>query len=109
MDHERSGRRGLRVCCAYCGICRAGSVSGRFVEMGAKLDRPTRIVMKIKAQKFPIEVVVSLTNGVLLCKFDKMHELAEHVLGHRRGRLRDAIFDSFGRDGLLASNRNATL
>lgn len=30
---------------------------------------------------FPIEVVLSLSSGILLCKFGDMHEAAEFVLG----------------------------
>lgn len=31
---------------------------------------------------FSTAAVVSLTSGLLLCKFSDMHELAEHVMGH---------------------------
>lgn len=31
---------------------------------------------------FPTSVIASLATGVLLCKFDEMHEAAEYLMGH---------------------------
>jgi len=33
-------------------------------------------------REFSTAILLSLTGGTLLCKFDKMHEAAEFVLGH---------------------------
>lgn len=35
-----------------------------------------------ETRDFPIEVVMSLYTGILLCKFGDMHECAEFLLGH---------------------------
>ena len=34
------------------------------------------------SKTFSTAAVVSLSSGVLLCDFSKMHELAEHLMGH---------------------------
>ena len=31
---------------------------------------------------FPTAVIASISTGVLLCKFDEMHEAAEYLMGH---------------------------
>ena len=35
----------------------------------------------MNARKFPTAAIASLTTGVLLCKFEEMHEAAEYVAG----------------------------
>jgi hypothetical protein len=37
----------------------------------------------MQTKKFPTEVVVSITSGVLLCDFDKLHEAVEWLVGHQ--------------------------
>lgn len=36
----------------------------------------------METKAFSTAAVVSLTSGMLLCDFSKMHELAEYVMGH---------------------------
>lgn len=36
----------------------------------------------METKTFSTAAVVSLTSGLLLCKFGEMHELAEYVMGH---------------------------
>lgn len=36
----------------------------------------------METRVFPTAVIASLTTGVLLCEFSKMHEAAEYVMGH---------------------------
>ena len=36
----------------------------------------------MESKSFSTAAVVSLSSGVLLCKFGEMHELAEYVMGH---------------------------
>lgn len=36
----------------------------------------------METREFPTAVIASLTTGVLLCEFSKMHEAAEYVMGH---------------------------
>lgn len=36
----------------------------------------------IETRDFPVAVIASLSSGVLLCKFDEMHEAAEYLMGH---------------------------
>jgi hypothetical protein len=38
--------------------------------------------MKIETREFPTAVIASLSSGVLLCKFQEMHEAAEYLMGH---------------------------
>jgi hypothetical protein len=33
-------------------------------------------------REFPTAVIASLSSGVLLCPFEKMHEAAEYLMGH---------------------------
>lgn len=35
-----------------------------------------------ETKTFPTSVIASLSTGVLLCKFDEMHEAAEYLMGH---------------------------
>lgn len=35
-----------------------------------------------ETREFPTAVVASLSTGVLLCEFGKMHEAAEYLMGH---------------------------
>jgi hypothetical protein len=36
----------------------------------------------MEAREFPTSVIASISSGVLLCEFDKMHEAAEYLMGH---------------------------
>lgn len=36
----------------------------------------------METRDFPTAVIASLSSGVLLCEFDKMHEAAEYLMGH---------------------------
>lgn len=38
--------------------------------------------MQTETREFPIEVLVSITSGILLCDFPAMHECAEFLMGH---------------------------
>lgn len=38
--------------------------------------------MSSEARDFPTAVIASISTGVLLCKFDEMHEAAEYLMGH---------------------------
>jgi hypothetical protein len=38
--------------------------------------------MTADTREFPIEVIASLTTGILLCPFGKLHEAAEFLMGH---------------------------
>lgn len=38
--------------------------------------------MSTEAKDFPTAVIASISTGVLLCKFDEMHEAAEYLMGH---------------------------
>lgn len=35
-----------------------------------------------ETKDFPVAVIASLSSGVLLCKFDEMHQAAEFLMGH---------------------------
>ena len=35
-----------------------------------------------ETREFPIEVIASISSGILLCDFGKMHEAAEFLMGH---------------------------
>lgn len=35
-----------------------------------------------ETRDFPTAVIASISTGVLLCKFDEMHEAAEYLMGH---------------------------
>lgn len=35
-----------------------------------------------ETREFPTAVIASLSSGVLLCPFEKMHEAAEYLMGH---------------------------
>jgi len=35
-----------------------------------------------ETRDFPTSVIASLSSGVLLCEFSKMHEAAEYLMGH---------------------------
>lgn len=35
-----------------------------------------------ETRDFPVAVIASLSSGVLLCKFNEMHEAAEYLMGH---------------------------
>ena len=35
-----------------------------------------------ETREFPTRVIASLSSGVLLCDFSKMHEAAEYLMGH---------------------------
>lgn len=35
-----------------------------------------------ETRDFPTEVIASISSGVLLCDFGKMHEAAEYLMGH---------------------------
>lgn len=36
----------------------------------------------METREFPIAVIASISTGVLLCDFSKMHEAAEYLMGH---------------------------
>lgn len=36
----------------------------------------------IETRDFPVAVIASISSGVLLCKFDEMHQAAEYLMGH---------------------------
>lgn len=38
--------------------------------------------VKPETRDFPTAVIASLSSGVLLCEFSKMHEAAEYLMGH---------------------------
>src|SRR5690348_5787624 len=35
-----------------------------------------------ETREFPVEVIASISSGILLCDFGKMHEAAEFLMGH---------------------------
>lgn len=35
-----------------------------------------------ETRDFPTAVIASISSGVLLCKFDEMHQAAEYLMGH---------------------------
>jgi hypothetical protein len=35
-----------------------------------------------ETRDFPVAVIASISTGVMLCKFDEMHEAAEYLMGH---------------------------
>ena len=36
----------------------------------------------METRDFPTAVIASISTGVLLCKFDEMHQAAEYLMGH---------------------------
>ncbi len=36
----------------------------------------------METREFPTSVIASLSSGILLCKFNEMHEAAEWLMGH---------------------------
>lgn len=38
--------------------------------------------MTLETREFPTAIIASLSTGVLLCEFSKMHEAAEYLMGH---------------------------
>lgn len=38
--------------------------------------------MTTETREFPTVAIASISTGVLLCKFDQMHEAAEYLMGH---------------------------
>jgi hypothetical protein len=36
----------------------------------------------METREFPTAVIASISSGVLLCKFNEMHEAAEYLMGH---------------------------
>ena len=36
----------------------------------------------METKEFPTAVIASISSGILLCKFDDMHEAAEYLMGH---------------------------
>ena len=38
--------------------------------------------VEVETRDYPVAVIASLSSGVLLCDFSKMHEAAEFLMGH---------------------------